>query len=154
MSHPVYIAIAMLSTISLAGCTVVKPLEVSGVEGLEDIRIGRDGLEGMCTVVFNNPNAFAIQAKGADVDVYVNESRVGRVSLPQAQTIAQGQGGELQLAFETEPGALLQIIEANLMNFLLGEEVKLRVKGTVKASAFGVGLSVPVEAEKNVKIQL
>lgn len=154
MSHPVYIAIAMLSTISLAGCTVVKPLEVSGVEGLEDIRIGRDGLEGMCTVVFNNSNAFAIQAKGADVDVYVNESRVGRVSLPQAQTIAQGQGGELQLAFETEPGALLQIIEANLMNFLLGEEVKLRVKGTVKASAFGVVLSVPVEAEQNVKIQL
>ena len=154
MSHSVYIAIAMLSTILLAGCTVVKPLEVSGVEGLEDIRIGRDGLEGTCTVVFNNPNPFAIQAKGADVDVYVNEARVGRVSLPQAQTIAQGQGGELQLAFETEPGALLQIIEANLMNFLLGEEVKLRVKGNVKASAFGIGLSVPVEAEQNVKIQL
>jgi hypothetical protein len=71
MSQPVYIAMAMLSTILLAGCTVVKPLEVSGVEGLEDIRIGRDGLEGTCTVVFNNPNAFAIQAKGADVDVFL-----------------------------------------------------------------------------------
>ncbi len=124
MSQPVCITMAILSTILLAGCTVVKPLEVSGVEGLEDIRIGRDGLEGTCTVVFNNPNAFAIQAKGADVDVYVNDNKVGRVSLPQAQNIPQGQGGELQLAFETEPGALLQKIEANMMNILLGEKVK------------------------------
>jgi hypothetical protein len=60
----------------------------------------------------------------------------------------------LALAFETERGALRQIIEANLMNFLLGEEVKLAVKGNVKGSAFGVGLSVPVEAEQNLKIQL
>jgi hypothetical protein len=40
------------------------------------------------------------------------------------------------------------------MKFLLGEEVKLAVKGNVKGSAFGVGLSVPVEAEQNLKIQL
>ena len=148
------LTLTLLGSFWLVGCNLIQPLEVSSVEGLEKIAIGRDGLEGAFTVVFNNPNAFPIQAKGADVDVYINDQKVGRVSLPEAQVIPRGLGGELALTFETERGALRQIIEANLMNFLLGEEVKLAVKGNVKGSAFGVGLSVPVEAEQNLKIQL
>jgi LEA14-like dessication related protein len=148
------LTLTLLSSFWLVGCNLIQPLEVSSVEGLEKIAIGRNGLEGAFIVVFNNPNAFPIQAKGADVDVYINDQKVGRVSLPEAQVIPRGPGGELTLAFETERGALLEIIEANLMNFLLGEEVKLAVKGNVKGSAFGVGLSVPVEAEQNLKIQL
>jgi LEA14-like dessication related protein len=148
------LTLTLLGSFWLVGCNLIQPLEVSSVEGLEKIAIGRNGLEGAFIVVFNNPNAFPIQAKGADVDVYINDQKVGRVSLPEAQVIPRGPGGELTLAFETERGALLEIIEANLMNFLLGEEVKLAVKGNVKGSAFGVGLSVPVEAEQNLKIQL
>jgi LEA14-like dessication related protein len=146
--------LALLSSFWLGGCNLIQPLEVTSVEGLEKIAIGRDGLEGSFTVIFNNPNNFPIQAKGADVDVFINGQKVGSVSLPEAQVIPRGAGGDLALTFETERGALLQIIEANLMNFLLGEEVQLAVKGNVKGSAFGIGLSVPVEAEQNLKIQL
>lgn len=148
------LTLTLLGSFWLVGCNLIQPLEVASVEGLENISIGRDGMGGAFIVVFNNPNAFPIQAKGADVDVYINDQKVGRVSLPEAQVIPRGPGGELTLSFETERGVLLQIIEANLMNFLLGEEVKLTVKGNVKGSAFGVGLSVPVEAEQNLKIQL
>ena len=154
MSRVVAIGSALIWMTLLNGCNFIQPLEVQGVEGLENVSIGRGGLEGRFIILFNNPNSFSIQAKGVEVDVFVNEQLVGRVSLPNSQTITKGSGGELNLEFETEKGALIRIIEANLMNFLLGEEVKLRVKGNVKASAFGIGLSVPVEAEQNVKIQL
>ena len=154
MSRVVAIGLALVWMTLLNGCNFIQPLEVQGVDGLEDVSIGRDGLEGRFTILFNNPNSFSIQAKGVEVDVFVNEQLVGRVSLPTAQTIAKGSGGELSLEFETEKGALIQIIEANLMNFILGEEVKLSIEGDVQGSAFGIGLSVPVEAEQNVKIQL
>jgi len=145
---------ALLGVTLLSGCNLIQPLEVIRVEGLENIAIGRGGLDGEFTVVFENPNMFPIQAKEAEVDVFINARKVGRVFLPEVQTIARGSGGNLRLEFETERGALLQIIEANLMNFLLGEEVKLSVKGDVKGSAFGFSLSVPVQAEQNLKIQL
>ncbi len=153
MSRLGFIGIILFGLTLIAGCNLVQPLEVSSVEGLENIAIGRGGLEGEFTVVFSNPNPFPIQAKGVEVEGFVNGKKVGLVSLPEAQAIAKGQG-ELQLEFDTEKGALLQIIEANLMNFLLGQDVKLAVKGNVKGSAFGIELTVPVEAEQNLKIQL
>ena len=154
MSRVVAIGSALIWMTLLNGCNFIQPLEVQGVEGLEDVSIGRGGLEGRFTILFNNPNSFSIQAKGVEVDVFVNEQLVGRVYLPNVQTIAKGSGGELNLGCETEKGALIQIIEANLMNFILGEEVKLSIEGDVQGSSFGIGISVPVKAEQNLKIQL
>ena len=143
-----------LMTCLLVGCTALQPVEVVRVDGLSDLRISRGGIGGELTLVVNNPNPVAISAESIDVQLSISGTRVGEVQLPYSQSIPKGTNQTLQLSIQAETKALLGVLESNLMRFLTGEEVEVRVVGEVKGSALGIAVGIPVDSKQNMKIQL
>ncbi len=143
-----------LMTCLLVGCTALQPVEVVRVDGLSDLRISRGGIGGELTLVVNNPNPVAISAEFIDVQLSISGTPVGEVQLPYSQSIPKGTNQTLQLSIQAETKALLGVLESNLMRFLTGEEVEVRVLGEVKGSALGIAVGIPVDSKQNMKIQL
>ena len=143
-----------LMTCLLVGCTALQPVEVVRVDGLSDLRISRGGIGGELTLVVNNPNPVAISAESIDVQLSISGTPVGEVQLPYSQSIPKGTNQALQLSIQAETKALLGVLESNLMRFLTGEEVEVRVVGEVKGSALGIAVGIPVDSKQNMKIQL
>ena len=141
-------------TYLLVGCTALQPVEVVRVDGLSDLRISRGGIGGELTLVVNNPNPVAISAESIDVQFSISGTPVGEVQLPYSQSIPKGTNQTLQLSIQAETKALLGVLESNLMRFLTGEEVEVRVVGEVKGSALGIAVGIPVDSKQNMKIQL
>ena len=143
-----------LMTCLLVGCTALQPVEVVRVDGLSDLRISRGGIGGELTLVVNNPNPVAISAEFIDVQLSISGTPVGEVQLPYSQSIPKGTNQTLQLSIQAETKALLGALESNLMRFLTGEEVEVRVVGEVRGSALGIAVGIPVDSKQNMKIQL
>lgn len=143
-----------LMTCLLVGCTALQPVEVVRVDGLSDLRISRGGIGGELTLVVNNPNPVAISAESIDVQLSISGTPVGEVQLPYSQSIPKGTNQTLQLSIQAETKALLGALESNLMRFLTGEEVEVRVVGEVRGSALGIAVGIPVDSKQNMKIQL
>ena len=143
-----------LSLVFLAGCTTLQPVEVVRVDGLSGLKITRGGMEGGLVLILNNPNPVTIQAEAIDVEVAINGQRVGTVELPFAQAIPKGENQQLELTVAAETQALLAVLQENLIQFLTGKEVTVGVEGAVRGSALGIGVSIPVSTEQNLKIQL
>ncbi len=143
-----------LMTCLLVGCTALQPVEVVRVDGLSDLRISRGGIGGELTLVVNNPNPVAISAESIDVQLSISGTPVGEVQLPYSQSIPKGTNQTLQLSIQAETKALLGVLESNLMRFLTGEEVEVRVVGEVRGSALGIAVGIPVDSKQNMKIQL
>ena len=143
-----------LLTMVLIGCTALQPVEVVRVDGLSDLRISRGGIGGELTLVINNPNPVAISAESIDVQLSISGTEVGEVQLPYAQSIPKGSNQTLILSVQAETQALLSVLESNLMRFLTGDEVEVRVVGEVKGSALGIAVGIPVDSKQNMKIQL
>jgi LEA14-like dessication related protein len=141
-------------TCLLVGCTALQPVEVVRVDGLSDLRISRGGIGGELTLVVNNPNPVAISAEFIDVQLSISGTPVGEVQLPYSQSIPKGTNQTLQLSIQAETKALLGVLESNLMRFLTGEEVEVRVVGEVRGSALGIAVGIPVDSKQNMKIQL
>jgi LEA14-like dessication related protein len=129
-------------------------VEVVRVDGLSDLRISRGGIGGELTLVVNNPNPVAISAESIDVQLSISGTPVGEVQLPYSQSIPKGTNQTLQLSIQAETKALLGVLESNLMRFLTGEEVEVRVVGEVRGSALGIAVGIPVDSKQNMKIQL
>lgn len=143
-----------LMTCLFVGCTALQPVEVVRVDGLSDLRISRGGIGGELTLVVNNLNPVAISAESIDVQLSISGTQVGEVQLPYPQSIPKGTNQTLQLSVQAETKALLGVLESNLMRFLTGEEVEVRVVGEVKGSALGIAVGIPVDSQQNMKIQL
>ena len=57
------------------------------IEGLSDIAMSLNGMQGEVQVLVKNPNGFDIRAQEVDVNMYVGEDRIATVTLPGVQVL-------------------------------------------------------------------
>lgn len=139
-------------TVFLSSCQWWQDIEVLRVEGLSDVAISLDGMEGEVKVVLHNPNGFQIQAQGVDVAIYVGDDRIGSVSLPEKQVLSARSESTLILNLETDQGALKSILQNQLLQFIGGNAIEIRAEGTVRGRAFGLNVTFPIESSEQIKL--
>ena len=101
-----------------------------------------------------NPNAFTIQAADVDIALYAGEERIGSVSLRGTQKLQGRSETLLSLYVVSDPGALRKLVQNQLFQFISGGDVELRAVGEVTGRAFGLNVTIPVEATEQIQFQL
>ena len=96
-----------------------------------------------------NPNKYGIQLKDADVDVFVNQTYIGKMfvvngvyEIPRADTFL------LPLNVDVD----LKTVLPNALSFLLEKAVVIKLTGKIKAGKHGVYVSVPINYEGRQEI--
>lgn len=116
----------------LSGCTFVEP-EYKGEEKFELVEINGREIDVKAGATVYNPNGYKIKIKPADLDVYIDEVKIGVLHLDE--TI------KLKAKSETEIYAPLKItVEKGMMFRLMAlipkGKIDVKLVGEVKAGVF------------------
>lgn len=136
----------------LSGCQWWQDVEVVRVDGLSDVAMSLNGMQGEVQVLVKNPNGFDIKAQGVDVTIYAGEDRIGTVTLPSEQVLKSRAESILVLNVQSDPGAMKKLLQNQLLQLIGGSSVEFRTVGTVRGKAFGLNIAIPFESSEEINL--
>jgi len=134
----------------LTACGKPKPPQYLGYS---NVRLEKASLANSVVAAdlkFYNPNAYALQLKQADIDVFVNDKLMGHslidslLSWPARDTAAA--------PFRVQVDA--RTIARQLAGLLLNPDIRLRLKGTAKVGRGGFFMNLPVDYEATQRLDV
>jgi LEA14-like dessication related protein len=111
--------------------------------GLNKSRVSMD-------FVFFNPNAFPVDLKKVDCDVYLDSNYVGKFLLDTTMHIAESSEFTLPASLDVDMKNVLK----NSFNLLVSNEVLIGAKGTTRLGRSGIYLTIPFQYEGKQKLNL
>lgn len=143
---------SIFALLLLCGCQIWQDVTVVRVDGLSDLAISFDGMQGQVQVLVQNPNGFNIKAHEVDVDVFVEEDRIGTVTLPGNQILKARAESMLVLDIKSDPGSLKKIFQNQFLQVMGGSPIEIRTVGTVRGKAFGLSIAIPIESSEEINL--
>jgi LEA14-like dessication related protein len=123
-----------------------KDLEFKGISShkIEEVSL-KNGLKLSLGVQLQNPNWFAIKAKGGEINVKVNGINLGKFQISRSVNIPKKSDGIIEIGIESKlknllGGGLLSLVSMATK----GGKLKIELEGYVHASAIGLSKKVKV----------
>ena len=136
----------LLIVISIEGCFMFKDLEFKGISShkIEEVSL-KNGLKLSLGVQLQNPNWFAIKAKGGEINVKANGINLGKFQISRSVNIPKKSDGIIEIGIESKlknllGGGLLSLVSMATK----GGKLKIELEGYVHASAIGLSKKVKV----------
>lgn len=131
----------------------IQPLEISDIQSVQ--LAGTSGnvanMQGLVRV--KNPNSLSFRVKATDLDIFINENKVGKARLTENIKIPANSDKTYILKVEAN---LVQILFNGLLGMVSSKnsgKVKVRIKGEVKASTLLIfQKKYPIDVERNVDL--
>jgi LEA14-like dessication related protein len=90
-----------------------------------------------------NPNKYALKLKKADVEVFINNSLVGKLNARSGCSLTGRDTASVPVTLEVD----MKTVLPNMLRFILNSEVDIKLTGKIKAGRHGIYVSVPVSYE-------
>jgi LEA14-like dessication related protein len=142
----------LLIVISIEGCFIFKDLEFKGIEShkIEEVSL-KNGLKLNLGVQLQNPNWFAIKAKGGEINVKANGINLGKFQISRSVKIPKKSDGIIEIGIESKfknllGGGLLSLVSMATK----GGKLKIELEGYVHASAIGLSKKVKVSTTEYI----
>ena len=142
--------VVFAAALSFAGCTQPSPPQYLGFRDLQFSKLSMDESDINTKLAFYNPNAFSMQLKRADINVFLNDKLANHYVMDSTIEVPKKDSFLVPLSIKLNPKELLGNALQILMN---GNQVKIRLDGTVRVKRSGLGYTVPVHYETLQKIE-
>lgn len=96
-----------------------------------------------------NPNKYKVRLKSADVDVFLNGKKLGKMKLGKRVTILKNETTSMPVVVNVDVGnSLLGMVQS-----VFGNDAVIKLTGNIRAGRFGMFINVPVnyESKQDVK---
>jgi LEA14-like dessication related protein len=142
-------SIVITVLLGIFSCTTPQSLVYKDVK---NFRIGKLSLaqpEVGMDIQFYNPNAYGLTLKDANIDVYLNNTYIGKAALSNQFSVPGLDTFNMPVALTAD----LKSIFPNALNIIFNKEVNVRLQGNVKAGK-GVFLNIPINYEGRQKLNI
>lgn len=141
------IILILFTLLLLSSCFEFQNLDFKGVENVKFGKLNGGKITFVIDVKMSNPNNYTIKVKPSSVDLYVEESLLGKAFLDEKVKIIRKKEGvySVPLRIDLEDGVMLKFFK-----FALMDKVKVRIKGKVKGSIFGVSKKIAIDEFKEI----
>jgi LEA14-like dessication related protein len=128
----------------LQGCRVYRDVEFKGVKETRFTSFNANGVSCEFDVELYNPNPYNITLIESTVDLYLEGTKVGRVNLPEKAVLSGDDKTLLKLSCTADPSSIPKLV-GGAISMVFKKELLFEGKGMVKAKAFLLSKTVPVE---------
>lgn len=143
-------AFCALLAVTVISCAKPKDLEYVDFKNLKVLKWGfAESVVGM-EVDFYNPNRQRLQLKKADVDVYINDTYLGKSTLDSLVRIPARDTFSLPITIRVSTGGAL----TNILKIVSDSSVLIRMQGNASFGKGGVFLNYPIKYEGRKQIKL
>ena len=126
-----------------SACMQPKQLVYQNVQNFKLKQAGLQQTEVSLDIRLFNPNNYGMKLKDADVDVFVNGNRLGKMQVNEFFAVPGLDTFSMPVMLNVD----LKNAVPNALQLLLNPEVNIKLAGTVKAGRHGVYVRVPVNYE-------
>ena len=142
-------SIVFIVFLGMLSCTTPQSLVYRDVK---NFRIGKLSLSqpevGM-DLQFYNPNSYGLTLKDANIDVYLNNTYIGKAALSNQFEVPGLDTFLMPIALTAD----LKKIFPNALNIIFNKEVDVRLQGNVRAGK-GVFLNIPINYQGRQKLNI
>ena len=146
-------ALSLLIIVLLSSCQ--KPEEAPEFKRIGKVKVN-EVIDGQALVnaeaIFYNPNPVNMKLKKINVEVFVQEKKVGtinqdfRLKIPAESDFSV----PLDVALDVkEIGSL-----GDIFSIMMGAKIPIRFSGHIRAKVHGMGFNVPINVKDNVRINM
>lgn len=132
------------------GCSSPKELEYQDYKNLKVEKMGFSSSRVSLDLQYFNPNNFGLQLRRTDLDIFINNTFLGHSSSDTLIHIPRRDTFLLPIKFDMD----MKNVFKNAFNTMVGNEVMVKVTGTVKVGKANVFMSMPVNYEGKHKFSL
>lgn len=136
----------------MSGCFDYEDVEFKGVENVTVVERTDEEIKLRVDVKVDNPNKFNIKVKSSTLDIYINDKYVGKTDLVEKIVIKKKAEDVYGVVLKASTRDLMKAAMGSLGGLLKGD-VKIRLKGDVKGSVYGVSRKVPVDFEEKINLK-
>ncbi len=140
----------LVVTILLSSCREPKELEYRDFKNLSTEKLGFSTSTIKLDLIYFNPNNFGLELKRTDLDIFVNGNYLEHTSQEYLIHIPRKAEFSLPLSIEVD----MKNAYKNALPALFGQEVLVKVTGSVKLGKANVYKSFPVNYEGKQKFSL
>jgi len=133
----------LLIIVCTCSCRQPKQLVYQNVQNFKLKQAGLQQTEVSLDIRLFNPNNYGMKLKDADVDVFVNGNRLGKMQVNEFFAVPGLDTFSMPVMLSVD----LKNAVPNVLQLLLSPEVDIKLAGTVKAGRHGVYVRVPVNYE-------
>lgn len=143
------LAWAVLLLIFMGAC---KPKEEIVLRNVRDIVIDANTEPLLrAQAILYNPNNIRIKLRSAEIDVYVNGKKAGRIDQELKMMIPAA--AEFTVPLEVKLNMKELGLMDTIMGMLGGKKLKVEYKGSIRLTYKGVPIRVPINHESEVRIK-
>jgi LEA14-like dessication related protein len=114
--------------------------------GVQNFNIGKAGLKQTVLsmdVQLYNPNNYRLKLKHADMDLFINNNRLGKINLNGKIPVPHLDTFLLPVTLDVDIAHALP----NMLQLAFNSEVNVKLSGSVRAGRHGIFITVPVSYE-------
>jgi LEA14-like dessication related protein len=118
----------------LVSCTTPKELEYRDFKNLEVVKVGFAATTLKMDLIYYNPNNFGLELNRTDLDVYINNSYLGKTAQEYQVSIPKRAEFSIPVSIDVDMKNLLK----NGLATFLTNEVMVKVTGTIRVGKLNV----------------
>lgn len=149
MNKILLLPLLILSIICLASCTEPKQLVYQDAKNFRIGKLSFNESEVGMDLQFFNPNNFAMTLKDANIDVYINNSFIGKAALSSAFNVPAKDTFLMPVSLNADLTNIFQ----NALQILFNKEVEVKLDGTVTGGR-GVFFTIPIKYQGKEKLNV
>jgi len=138
-----FFAIVGIPILFISACRQPKDLVYQNVQNFKLQKIGLAQTAMTMDIRLYNPNNYSLKLKNADVDVFINNNRLGKMTVNGSYTITKLDTFSLPVMLDVD----LKNGLPNVLQLVFNSDVDVKLSGTIKAGRHGVLLTVPINYE-------
>lgn len=141
------LAVALL----LGACSSYEEVELRDIRGVEVLHMDGRRIAVRVDIQVNNPNSYRIHVEDPDVDLYINDTPVGK-GLLDSVVVLEARAERVYPVYlhaDVAGGPLLMV----MLGGALSGQVKLGMKGTVLARSGILRRRFPVQLEETIQMR-
>jgi LEA14-like dessication related protein len=131
-------------------CIDYKEVEFLGVTDYSINKLDTEEVRITLSMKIKNPNNYNIKIKKSSFDLYLNGKKLGETKMLDDVKLGKNRSQVHDVVFDGNVEDITQGVFSSL-GILLGGTAKLRVKGKLKAKAYGIGKKFDVDFAQNIK---
>lgn len=145
-----YFLIGLTSLLLFTSCIDYEDVKFEGIEDYSFDKVNTSEVQMTFKMKVKNPNKYNIKVKKSNFDLFLNGDKLGTTRMMQDIKLKKNSTEVHSLIFESDLASMSKGFFANL-GTLFGGTSKLRIKGEIKAKAYGVGKRFKVDFTHDIK---
>jgi LEA14-like dessication related protein len=148
----IYLPVLLAFLLSITGCSLIKPLELKGINSFE---IGENsaikGIVVTTNLSLHNPNGFKFTVNSADIDVFADGVNLGKLQGPT--NIEVGAKSDFSGDFYIELSfAKLLLSGRNLLSKIKSGKIELQLKGSIETEILWINKNFKVNHSEVINL--